>query len=181
MKYKLTIDKEKYQLIPLTEEHIQTLYSWNIEEKQFEQFTCRPIKLCSIFDEYKYKILKRISEGNEKIYVLVDKENSNIPLGKITLFDYNPRNHSAEFGYYFPNTNRAKGLGSIILYKFIENAFKDETLKLNKLYATTCSNNLPSIKLLEKFKFSLDGRMREHYWIGDNKYDQLVYSLLRNE
>lgn len=181
MNNKIIFKKEKYQLLPLQEEHIKILYDWNIAEKHFEQFTCRPIKLCSSFDEYKHKILKRISEGNERIYVLVDKEDSTIPLGKITLFDFNPRNHSAEFGYYFPDINRAKGLGIILLYYFLKKVFCDKALNLNKLYATTSSNNIPSIKLLEKFNFSLDGRMREHYWIDENKYDQLVYSLLKNE
>lgn len=68
-----------------------------------------------------------------------------------------------------------------MLAKFIETVFKDDDLNLNKIYATTSSNNLASIKLLEKFGFKLDGRLREHYWINEYKYDQLIYSMLRNE
>ena len=172
---------EEYKLIFLTEQHIQTLYNWNIEEKHFEYYTCRPLKLCQSFEEYACKTLKAMSEKKEKIYILVKKENCNRPLGKITLFDSNPRNHSAEFGYYLPNNNRAHGLGNIMLAKFIESVFKDDELNLNKIYATTSSNNLPSIKLLEKFGFKLDGRLRDHYWINENKYDQLIYSILKYE
>lgn len=172
---------EDYQLLLLTEQHIQILYSWNIEEKHFEYYTCRPLKLCQSFEEYACKTLKAISERKAKIYVLVKKEDCNIPLGKITLFDLNQRNHSAEFGYYLPNNNRALGLGSIMVAKFIETSFKDDELNLNKIYATTSSNNLSSIKLLEKFGFKLDGRLREHYWINENKYDQLIYSMLKYE
>lgn len=102
-------------------------------------------------------------------------------MGKITLFDFNHRNHSAEFGYYFPNNNRAQGLGSIMLDKFIETSFKDDELDLNKIYATTASNNIPSIKLLEKFDFKLDGRLRQHYWINEQRYNQLIYSILKSE
>jgi len=171
---------EEYQLLLLTEQHLQTLYNWSIQEKHFEYYTCRPIKsCCQSFEEYTSKTLKSISEGKEKIYVLVKKENCNMPLGKITLFDFNPRNHSAEFGYYLPHNNRAHGLGNIMLSKFIETSFKNDDLNLNKIYATTASNNLPSIKLLEKYDFKLDGRLREHYWINENKYDQLVYSILK--
>lgn len=90
-----------------------------------------------------------------------------MPLGKITFFDLNQRTHSAEFGYYLQSNNRAHGLGSIMLAKFIETSFKDDELNLNKIYATTFSNNLSSIKLLEKFGFKLDGRLREHYWINE--------------
>ena len=179
MSNKLKCVDGEYQLLLLTEQHIQTLYNWNIEENNFEQYTCRPLQLAKSFDEYACKILKVISEG--KSYVLVKKGNCNIPLGKIMLFDLNSRNHSAEFGYYLPYNNRSQGLGRIILAQFIENSFKDDKLKLNKIYATTSSNNIPSIKLLDKFGFKLDGRLREHYWINENKYDQLIYSTLKYE
>ncbi|MCY6958672.1 GNAT family N-acetyltransferase [Clostridium brassicae] len=174
------LDKE-YQLLLLTEQHIRTLYNWNIEEEHFEYYTCRPLTSHKSFKEYACKTLKSILGKKSKIYVLVKKDNWNIPLGKITLFDLNLRNHSAEFGYYLPKNNRAKGLGGIMLNKFIEVAFKDYELNLNKIYATTSSNNFPSIKLLERFDFKLDGRLREHYWINENKYDQLIYSMLKHE
>ena len=172
---------EEYELLLLTEQHIETLYNWNIEEKHFEYYTCRPLKLCQSFQEYVSRMLTAISKREKRIYVLMRKEDCHIPLGKITLFDFNSRNHSAEFGYYLPKNNRAQGLGSIMLEKFIETSFKDDELNLNKIYATTSSNNLPSIKLLEKFGFRLDGRLREHCWIDEYKYDQLVYSILKHE
>jgi len=68
-----------------------------------------------------------------------------------------------------------------MLSKFIELSFKDDEINLNKIYATTSSNNYPSIKLLEKYNFKLGGRLREHYWIYDKKYDQLIYSILKEE
>jgi len=175
-----TLFDEEYELCVLSEDHIVTLYNWYIEEKHFEYYTCRPLKLYNSFDKYVLNISKAISEEKEKNYILV-KKNSNIPLGKIKLFDLNPRNHSAEFGYYLPASNRARGLGKIMLAKFIQSSFNDDELKLNKLYATTSSNNVSSIKLLEKLGFKMDGRLREHYWINENKYDQLVYSILKNE
>jgi len=172
---------ENYQLILLSKEYLRELYNWNIAEKHFEQFTCRPLRLQKSYDEYVNKMMDSIDSIKEKTYILVKKDNNSIPLGKIELFDYNPRNHSAEFGYYLPKHNRNKGLGSIILGQFIDISFADSDYKLNKLYATTASNNIPSIKLLEKYKFSLDGRLREHYWIDESKYDQCVYSILKSE
>lgn len=171
---------EHYKLVPLSKEHIRMLFDWNINEKHFEQYTCRPVKLSQSLDEYGSKMLKSISEGKDKNYVLI-KKGENKPLGKIRLFDFNPRNHSAEFGYYLPRCNRHKGLGAIMLLKFIETIFLDDTLNINKMYATTASNNNSSIKLLEKFGFKLDGSLREHYWIDGIRYDQLNYSMLRSE
>lgn len=181
MNYKLLKPNEEYELISLTEEYLQELFTWTIKEKHFEQYTCRPLKSPQSFDDYLYKTLKYISEEKEKSYIMIKKGFENKPLGKISLFDFNSRNHSAEFGYYLPNYNRNKGLGIILLAKFIAKAFTDNKLDLNKIYATTSSNNIPSILLLEKFDFKLDGRLREHYWIDEDRYDKLNYSMLRRE
>jgi RimJ/RimL family protein N-acetyltransferase len=180
MKFMNEITK-KYKLILLTEEYLEELYKWNIEEKHFQQYTCRPLKSKGSYDEYANRMLNLINNSNQKNYILIDEENCNKPLGKIQFFDYNPRNFSAEFGYYLPENNRNKGVGSIMIEKFLDIAFKDSNYNLNKLYATTASNNNPSIKLLNKFGFKLDGRLREHYWIDGKKYDQCVYSILRRE
>lgn len=172
---------DKYELIALKEEHFKELYGWTLSEKNFEQYTCRPVNLSKSYEEYAAKMRASINSGKSKTYILINKDNYNEPLGKINLFDHNPRNHSAEFGYYLPEQNRDKGLGKIMLGEFIDLVFKDEELKLNKIYATTASNNIASIRLLENFRFKLDGRMREHYWIDGNRYDQCVYSLIKNE
>ena len=172
---------EKYELILLTEIYFEYLYNWNNAEKHFMQYTCRPLKLQKSYDEYVGKMIDSINSINEKNYILVKKDNNSVPLGKIRLFDYNSRNHSAEFGYYLPQQNRNKGIGSIILEQFINISFADKNYNLNKLYATTSSNNTPSINLLDKHGFTLDGRLREHYWINESKYDQCVYSILKSE
>jgi ribosomal-protein-alanine N-acetyltransferase len=172
---------ENYQLILLSEGHLRVLYNWNMAEKNFEQYTGRPLKLQKPYDEYFNEMIYSFDSIKEKNYILVHKDHKGVPLGKIRLFDYNPRNHSAEFGYYLPEHNRNKGIGSIMLDLFINISFADSDYKLNKLYATTASNNNPSIKLLEKNGFRIDGRLREHYWINGSKYDQCVYSILKSE
>jgi len=172
---------ESYQLILLTEEYFKDLYNWNITEKHFELYTCRPLKSQKSYEEYVNNMTDSIQSIKDKNYILVKKDNYSVPMGKIRLFDYNPRNHSAEFGYYLPEHNRNKGIGSIILEQFINISFDDNDYNLNKLYATTASNNIPSIKLLERYGFKMDGRLREHYWINESKYDQCVYSILKSE
>ena len=181
MNNKFLDSNDDYKLISLTEDQLPELFSWNINEKHFELYTCRPANLPQSFDEYARKTLKSISEEKTKIYILTKRGAENQPLGKITLFDFNPRNHSAEFGYYIPNCNRKKRLGITMLAQFIEKVFTDNKLNLNKVYATTSSHNILSIKLLEKFEFKLDGRLREHYWVNEDKYDQLNYSMLKDE
>lgn len=172
---------DRYQLLLLEEQHIPTIYQWNMEEKHLEHYTCRPVHQIETLEEYTAKTLTAISESRKVIYVLVKADDFDKPLGRIVLFDINVRNHSAEFGYYLPEYNRGTGLGTIMVQKFLQISYCDETLNLNKIYATTSSNNQLSIKLLEKHGFKLDGRLREHYWIEETRYDQLIYSMLRNE
>lgn len=175
------MNNEDYQLISLSEEHFPKLHRWMLAEKHMDHYSCRPYQFQHSEDDYANKIKNTINGSSGSYYVLVATNNHDEPLGKIRSFDYNPRNHSAEFGYYLPEQNRHKGLGSIMLRQFIRISFADSRYDLNKLYATTSSNNTPSVKLLEKFGFKIDGRQREHYWIDGNRYDQLIFSILRSE
>lgn len=159
-------------------EDIEILFNWNINEKHYEYYTCRPLNEHKTFEDYRNRMIDLISTKKQMVYILVEED---MVLGKITLFDFNTRNKSAEVGYYLPSPNRGKGLGSFMLKSFIETVFEDDKLNLNKIYATTASNNYPSIKLLEKSGFKLDGRLREHYFIDENRYDQLIYSMLKRE
>lgn len=157
---------------------IKLFYEWQKCEEHFEYFSCRPIKEVATFTAYKESISKSIKAGNIT-YCLVAADES--ILGKIVLFDHNKRNKSVEFGYYFPEENRGKGFGLILIKLFIAEVFNHDVLDINKIYATTASNNFASIKILEKCDFHLDGIMRQHYWINEKKYDQHVYSLLKEE
>jgi len=170
-----------YKIIVPEEKHLAEMYSWNAEEKNFIQFTCRPLGMLKTYAEYRDMTLNSVKEWKDRLFVLVKKDEQDTPLGRIKLFDYNPRNHSSEFGYYIPEKSRKVGLGGIMINLFLTNSFNDKDINLNKLYATTASNNHPSIKVLEKAGFKLEGRLKEHYWINDYKFDQLVYSMLRKE
>ena len=173
---------EEYKLIKLKDDDIECfelLYNWNIEEENRNHHTCRPLKEMGSLKDYIIAMKHLINTGVQA-YILQMNDTKEV-LGKITLFDYNPRNHSAEFGYYLPLSHRGKGFGQHMLRFFLNQIFNDEILDLNKLYATTASNNEGSIKLLENHEFVLDGTIREHFWIKDKIYDQLHYSLLKRE
>ncbi|MCE5323879.1 GNAT family N-acetyltransferase [bacterium] len=175
------MNPDNYRLIPLSEEYFSRLYTWTATEKQQDHYTCRPCQTHISEKEYVDKMRRMICSPDGSCYVLVAANDDKEPLGKIRSFDYNPRNHSAEFGYYLPEQNRNKGLGSIMLQQFVGLSFGDRKYNLNKLYATTSSSNIPSVSLLEKCGFAMDGRQREHYWIEGKRYDQLIYSILRSE
>lgn len=174
---------DDYKLVKLESmksTYIDELYDWYVHESEYEKFTCRPVSKLISYEKYCENLMRQL-ESTSMMYLLIGKETVPSVYGKVTLFDFNPRNRSAEFGYYLPKKYRGQGLGTILISKFLEDIFDNSQLRLNKIYATTSSANIASIELLEKYNFKLDGRQREHYWIGDKIEDQLIYSLLKRE
>jgi len=169
-----------YQLMKAADSHIPNFYEWDLTEKDRERYTSRPLHQLLPFDTYKQNHISVISNGIKEVYVLIKDGDIANPLGKVPLFDYNPRNHSKEVGHDIPPSFREKGLGFIMLSSLLTRTLSEES-GLNKIYATTSSDNIQSIGLLEKVGFILDGRLREHYWIKDKKFDQLHYSILQRE
>lgn len=156
------------------------LYRWDQEETHRERFTCRPVSALPGWETFLHAIADRLKGGTLRVFVLWDTT-LKAPLGRVTAFDYNPRNRSAEFGYYLPLAYRQQGNSRAMVQRFLLKMFADSAWPLHKLYATTASGNVPSIRLLEGFGFHLDGIMREHYWFETEIQDQLFYSLLARE
>lgn len=160
-------------------DEIEILYHWFRNEKQLHHFTCQPVATFDeSLEEYVEKKTNLYASGKSYEMLICRNADKSI-IGKLSCFNINRRNRSAEIGYYLPPGQRGKGYGYDALRQFVALLF--ETRDFNKVYATTSSGNRASIRILEKSGFSLDGRNREHYWIDENRFDQLVYSLLRRE
>lgn len=160
---------------------ISMFHEWDVSEPERQMYTCRPLRPMTALYEYVHLVKTRIEERSRRIFVLAPSEEMAKPYGKITAFDFNPRNRSAEFGYYLPEQNRGQGYGQEMVTRFLHSMYTDEEWDLHKLYATTASANHASVKLLKRLGFHLDGILREHYFIGDQIQDQLHFSLLKRE
>ena len=158
----------------------RTLYRWDQEETHRERFTCRPVPALLGWDTFMHSIVHRLQSDALRLFVLWDAT-LNEPLGRVTAFDHNSRNRSAEFGYYLPPVHRQQGYGREMVRRFLSAMFSDRVWYLHKLYATTASGNIPSLRILAGLGFHLDGIMREHYWFGTEVQDQLCYSMLARE
>jgi RimJ/RimL family protein N-acetyltransferase len=167
-------------------EAIKFVYLCNINDDEKEKSTYLAIGANNQRTEYEeekfQKFLPKFQEILKKSSVhYVLKENDSF-IGFLQVNNYNPRNQSVEIGFYFPKENRRKGYGKILIELFLKTVFSENYFwKINKIYGETCETNIGSKKLFEAFGFHLDGKMREHYWFGEQKYAQLVYSLLKSE
>lgn len=86
----------------------------------------------------------------------------------------------AEIGYVLANEeSKGKGIMSAALNAVIDYGFK--TMNLHRIEAFVGPNNIPSLKLMDKFNFTKEGHLREHYFKNNIMEDSLVFSLLKRE
>ncbi|MBT8195293.1 MAG: GNAT family N-acetyltransferase [Bacteroidia bacterium] len=90
-------------------------------------------------------------------------------------------NHQrAELGYILTDSSeKGKGYMSEAIIPVIKFGF--DKMKLNRIEAFTGLENTPSIKLLNKFNFTFEGQLREHYFTKNKLEDSKLYSLLKSE
>ena len=67
-----------------------------------------------------------------------------------------------------------EAVSSIIDYGFTK-------LKLHRIEALVGSNNIPSLKIMEKNHFIKEGLLRQHFYVTDKFEDSVLFSKLYDE
>ena len=87
-----------YLLCPLSSDQKHVLYEWKLNEQNWDLYTCRPVGMLLTEERFIKNLEKEIAQGILQVYVIAAEQAIKKPLGRITLFDFNRRNRSAEFG-----------------------------------------------------------------------------------
>lgn len=130
-------------------------------------------------EEHKYRNGYASYNRGFILFLLAEKTTNSI-IGRCGLHNWNKEHHRAEIGYNISDENfKRKGLmteavGSIIDYGF-------NKLNLHRIEALVGSNNIPSLKIIERHHFTKEGLLRQHYFVADKFEDSVVYSILYNE
>lgn len=139
--------------------------------------SCRPTQILPLEDAIKH--FENFKNKDDRFtFSIIGKANKTL-IGRVSLFDYNPRNKAVELGYFIFKEFRNKGYGTEILECIQEFCF--DKIEINKLIAQTGSFNKESIKLLEKSGFYREGILREHHEINGFLEDDYIYSILKKE
>lgn len=167
---------QRVYLRPMTAEDIANTHHWFLLSEPQSQ-SCRPHPLHTAAEaaEAFKKAEKTIDRERFMIVRLAD----NVPVGRITFFDYNSLNRSVEMGILIDPDERGKKIGSEAVRVLCRHLFHFRGL--NKVYAQTASFNKGAIKLLESTGFKRDGVLRQHYFYDRDWHDGYVYSLLAHE
>jgi RimJ/RimL family protein N-acetyltransferase len=106
-------------------------------------------------------------------------ENDNL-IGFVELDGIDWQHGSSALGIAIgPRTHWDSGYGSEAMQLALRFAFDE--LNLHRIFLTVFSYNARAIHLYEKLGFTLEGRYREHLQRDGQRYDMLIYGLLRHE
>lgn len=130
-------------------------------------------------EEYKQNNGYASYNRNFILFLLTEKKSNSI-IGRCGLHNWNPEHKRAEIGYNFTDENFGRnGLMTEAVSGIIDYGFNN--LKLHRIEALVGSNNIPSLKILERHGFIKEGLLRQHFFIGDKYEDSIILSKLYNE
>ena len=152
-------------------------YSTNPEFYKF--FEYEPFKTIEETNEYLEKLIKRSSLETGH-YWFIRLKRLNKVIGTFGLADIDYRKGSTEIGYGLSPDYWGQGLFKEVLITVLEYLFVD--LQFHRVWAKTQSNNIPSIKALERCGFMIEGTMRKYYLSANGeRYDAILLSILKDE
>lgn len=169
-----------------TERLLLKSISPTIINKLFEAKTEAEIKQFFDADEGEYAHLKSMYEGGMEThrlsmfyFLLVDKKDNRI-IGNCGFHTWNKTQRRSEFFYGLKyEEDKRKGIMTEVVAEVLNYGFT--TLELHRIEALVGSWNIASIKLLEHFKFTKEGTMREDYVVDGKNENSECYSLLKWE
>ncbi|MDH3890412.1 MAG: GNAT family N-acetyltransferase [candidate division Zixibacteria bacterium] len=167
---------DKVFLKPTTPEDEANTYHWTLLSEPQSQ-TCRPW-VFSTPSEIAERMKKAEKDMSRQRFMVLRKDDRT-PVAKVTYFDLNTLNRSAELGLVVDPDERQKGYGADALKTLVRYLFPYRGL--NKVYAQTAQFNTQAIALMESLGFKKDATLRDHYFYRGEFHHGLIYSLLQFE
>ena len=164
---------KKTYLRPATADDVLNFHQWTIlSEPQSMSSGMRFFKTAlEVAEDYK----KREKSNKNQSFAIVSKDEKAL-VGKISYFNFNPLNRSAELGLLIDPDQQKNGYATDALKILIKFLFR--SFGLNKVYAQTSEKNKAAVKLLESLAFNKDGILRDHYFLNGEFQNGLIYSFL---
>ena len=167
---------KKVYLRPETAEDAKRHLDW-FNKSEPQSMTVHPLEFVTeadIADRF-----KKLEKSPYKQAFAIVLKNDDSHVGKVSFFNYNDVNRSAELGIIIDPAQRKNDYGKDALMILI--SYLIDFRNLNKVYAETADFNKPTIELLESLGFHKDGTLRQHHYFNGEYYGKHVYSLLRFE
>lgn len=155
------------------------MYEYSTKPEFYKFLEYEPFQTIEETNEYLEKLINRSNLATGHYWFIRMKREKKI-IGTFGLLDIDDRKGSAEIGYGLSPDYWGRGLFKEALMTVLKYLFLD--LQFHRIWVKTQSNNIPSIKALEKCGFTREGTMRDYYLSSKGKrYDATLLSLLRDE
>lgn len=137
--------------------------------------------------ESKVQLEEKIERINKSLsnptldYVIFDliEKSSNLVIGSCGFHNWFKDHNRAELGYEVFAKFRNQGYMNEALATILKFGFNQ--MDLNRIEALVSPTNIASIKVVEKKGFIKEGIIRQHYKVGNEYDDSIMYSLLRDD
>jgi RimJ/RimL family protein N-acetyltransferase len=108
--------------------------------------------------------MKNSIQKQTEINFIIEKRESNVPIGMISLIDVDHRNQKCEVGRILIGDKdaRRQGFGKDSIALLIEYAFNH--LNMRKIYCEVFSDNLNAVSLYRELGFGEEGLLKEHVY-----------------
>lgn len=128
--------------------------------------------------DYVKEMISREEAGSFKYANIVDKQFGTL-IGTAMLFGHDESAQHAEIGYVLDRNLWGKGLGTEIVNLIQDVCFN--AFGLRKLHARVVSENVGSVRILEKNGFVEEGRLKDYYNIDDQFMDCVFLGCFKSE
>lgn len=172
------LQTERLSLRKLTDEDYASIFN-QLSDAEIMQLL--NIETAEKLEIEKAKQQKGYATFNKRflIFQLLDKETQQF-LGWCGYHTWYVDHGRAEIGYgLIDEHTKGKGLMSEALKAVLQYGF--EQMQLNRVEAFVAPENIPSLKLVQKFNFTREGQLRKHYLKDGNLEDSVVFGLLKEE
>ncbi len=163
---------DRVRLAPVEEKELAVMQEWFIAGGP-ERLTCRPYKIRTP-EELIERFRRRQTDDDKQMYAVRLKEGDRLA-GRVSWFDWNPRNRTVEIGFIIAPEYRGRGFAKQAVGLLLELLFKGK--KINKAIAQTGAFNDGAIALLKSIGFTQYGRLPRHHSVGDALHDDLIFGL----
>ncbi len=166
----------KVSLRPASQEDLAATHKWLTESDPDSIYNSvtRILSAAETADMFRRK--RRVEM--DTVLMIIDKK-SELPVGTLTLLNYNSLNRSAELNILIDPERREKGYGSDAIKVISKYLFMQRGL--NKVYTQLAGFNASAVEMFESLGFKKDGTLRDHHFYEGEYHTTLIYSLLRYE
>lgn len=172
------IETERLKLRKITPQVMEYVYNTLTDNEIIAFFGLPSIEA---LEKEKYKFRNGLSTFNKSYlnFVIIDKQ-TDTAIGNCGYHTWYLDHDRAEIGYaLYDDTHKRKGYMSEAVAAVLTYGFNE--MNLYRIEAMAADYNTASLKILEKFGFIFEGRLREHYNVNGKMEDSVLYGLLKKE